>query len=173
MISIISGTNRPNSNSLKVSQYYSKLLSNSGFESQVLSLEDLPSDFIVNDAYGLRTKAMSELIDTYILSTDQFIFVIPEYNGGFPGVLKAFIDCLSPKDLHNKRAALVGLSSGHAGASRAMDQFSNVLNYLKINVNYCKPKLSGIEALLEQENNSAQIAEKLGVQISALNGFFN
>ncbi|MGB1031542.1 MAG: NADPH-dependent FMN reductase, partial [Flavobacteriales bacterium] len=148
MISIISGTNRPNSNSLRVSEYYSKLLLEHGFENQILNLEQLPADFVVNDSFGSRSEVMSDIIATYVQPVEHFIFVIPEYNGSFPGVLKAFIDCLPPSDLHHKSSALVGLSSGYAGGARAMDQFTNVLNYLKVNVNYCKPKLSGIDGLI-------------------------
>ena len=82
-------------------------------------------------------------------SFKKFVFVIPEYNGSFPGVLKAFIDSLDFLKLSGKKAALIGLSSGHAGGLRALDHFTEILHHLKIEVYSDKPKLSGIEKLID------------------------
>jgi NAD(P)H-dependent FMN reductase len=148
---IISGTNRPNSNSLKVSEAYYESLVNMGEDCELLNLEDLPHSFVFSDAFGERSEEMETIIQECIIPADHFIFVIAEYNGGFPGILKAFIDCLPPSILHHKKASLVGLSSGHAGGLRALDQMTNVLHYLKVNVHYAKPKYSGIDAMISQE----------------------
>lgn len=145
MITIIAGTNRPDSNSEKIANFYNNLISE---ESQVLALQDLPNDFVFADTYGEGSSEFNQIVTDKIVNSDKFIFVIPEYNGGFPGVLKAFIDAVPPKEFHNKKAALVGLSSGHTGALRPMDQFSDILHYLKVEVLSAKPKLSGIESLL-------------------------
>ncbi len=151
MITIIGGTNRPNSNSMLISRKYAQHLESKGQSSQILNLEDLPNDFVFCDMFGERTEAMKLIIAQYFENIDKFVFVIPEYNGGFPGVLKAFIDCLPPSVFYNKKAGLIGLSSGNAGSLRGMDQFGNVLNYLKVNVLFAKPKLSQIESLLEKD----------------------
>ena len=55
------------------------------------------------------------------------------------------------KDFNHKKAALVGVSSGHAGALRPLDQFTSVLHYLQVEVYSGKPKLSSIEALLDDD----------------------
>ena len=48
-----------------------------------------------------------EPIQEIVTKTDKFIFVIPEYNGSFPGVLKVFIDaCSFPESFYEKKAAL-------------------------------------------------------------------
>lgn len=145
MITIIAGTNRPDSNSEKIANFYNNLIPE---ESQVLALQDLPNDFVYADTYGEGSVAFNKIVTEKIVNSDKFIFVIPEYNGGFPGVLKAFIDAVPPKEFHNKKAALVGLSSGHTGALRPLDQFSDILHYLKVEVLSAKPKLSGIEGLM-------------------------
>lgn len=134
-----------------VSTKYAKHLADKGQSSKILNLQDLPNDFIYNDMYGNRSDEMKKVIDTYFEKAEKFVFVIPEYNGSFPGVLKAFVDCIPPQSFHNKKAGLIGLSSGFAGSQRGMDQFSNVLNYLKVNVLFSKPKLSQIEAILEKD----------------------
>ncbi len=148
MITIISGTNRPNSNSEKIANFYNNLTPE---KSQVLCLKDLPKDFVFADTYSEGSKEFNQIVNDKIVNANRFIFVIPEYNGGFPGVLKAFIDAVPPKHFHDKKAALVGLSSGHTGALRPMDQFSDILHYLKVEVLSAKPKLSGIEKLIEND----------------------
>lgn len=148
MICVVTGTNRPQSNSEVVSRQYCEILSEMGQEASQLDLISLPHDFVFSDMYGERTEAMQNIIDQYIVPAEKFVFVIPEYNGGFPGILKAFLDAVPPAQFHGKKAALIGLSSGKAGSLRGMDQFTNVLNYLRVNVYHAKPKLSSIEDIL-------------------------
>lgn len=148
MITIIASTNRQGSNSEKIANFYNQLIPEA---SQVLCLKDLPRDFIFADTFGEGSIEFNKIVTDKIINVDKFIFIIPEYNGGFPGVLKAFIDAVSPKNFHNKKAALVGLSSGHSGALRPMDQFSDILHYLQVEVLSAKPKLSGIELLMKDD----------------------
>ncbi len=148
MITIIAGTNRPGSNSEKIANFYNKYTPE---ESQVLCLKDLPRDFVFTDTYGEGSTEFNKIVNDKIVNADKFIFIIPEYNGGFPGILKAFIDAVHPKNFHNKKAALVGLSSGHTGALRPLDQFSDILHYLKVEVLSAKPKLSGVELLIKED----------------------
>ena len=149
MITIVVGTNRPQSNSLVIARHYGRVLEELGEEYCLLALEDLPHDFAYADVFGELREEMTAVRDKYIASTTKFVFVIPEYNGGFPGVLKSFIDCIAPADFHGKKAGLVGVSSGQAGSLRPMDQFTNVLNYLRVNVLYAKPKLSNVMGLID------------------------
>lgn len=86
-----------------------------------------------------------------MVGCDKLIFVVPEYNGGFPGILKAFIDACPSNVFYGKKAGLIGLSAGRSGSLRAMDQLTNVLNYLQVNVYFAKPKLSGIDDLVKSE----------------------
>jgi len=148
MITIISGTNRPGSNSEKIANFYHKFTPE---ETQVLCLKDLPRDFVFADTFCDGSPEFNKIVEKNIIKADKFIFIIPEYNGGFPGILKAFIDAVHPKNFHNKKAALVGLSSGHSGALRPMDQFSDILHYLQVEVLSAKPKLSGVELLIKED----------------------
>jgi len=148
MITIITGTNRENSNSKKVANTYFDILKNKGLESQVFNLEDLHSNFISEDLYGKRTNQGTEIIKKYIETVNQFIFVIPEYNGSFPGVLKLFIDGIEPAFFNNKSAILVGVSSGRAGNIVGLNHFTTVLNHVKMEVLSNKILLSQIESLL-------------------------
>lgn len=149
MITIIAGTNRKNSYSLKVARYYQQQLDKKGIDSEILSLEDLPDNFIVSDLYGARSEAFQP-IQVRITATTKFIFIIPEYNGSFPGVLKTFVDgCLFPDSFVGKKAALVGISSGKYGNIRGVEHFTGVCHYLqlhtlplRIHIPYIKQELT-------------------------------
>lgn len=134
MITIVASTNRPGSSTLKLAKYYQKLLLNRGLEANVLSLMDLPANFVQTDMFGNRS-AEFEPIQQLITATQKFLFVIPEYNGSFPGVLKAFVDaCTFPDSFYDKKAALVGLASGTYGNIRGIDHFAGVCSYLHLHV---------------------------------------
>ena len=145
MITIISGTNRPHSNTLKLAKYYQKSLLKRGQETNLFSLEDLPDTLIKTDLYGKRSEAFRP-IQELVSKTDKFLFIIPEYNGSFPGVLKTFIDaCEFPESFYNKKACLVGLSSGKYGNIRGIDHFAGICSYLHLNVMPLRLHISSIK----------------------------
>lgn len=152
MITIISGTNRVDSVSSQIATYYQKILLQKGEKSNILDLASLPADFIHSALYentGLNSEfnAFQDAID----SADKIVFIIPEYNNSFPGVLKAFIDGLRfPGSFEGKKGALVGISSGTQGASLALSHFTDILHYLGMHVMPLKPKLSRIEKNMEE-----------------------
>lgn len=148
---VITGTNREGSNSEKIANIYIDLLKEAGIHSDRIDLKDLPRDFAFQDMWNGHSETLAKMVQDKIEPATKYIFIIPEYNGGFPGVLKTFIDCIPPKVWNGKKAGLIGISSGAAGALRAMDQFTNVLNYLKVSVLCAKPKLSGIDQILQDE----------------------
>jgi len=144
MITIISGTNRPHSNTLKLAKYYQKSLLERGQQTKLFSLEDLPDNLIKTDLYGKRSPDFQPIQDL-VTNTEKFLFIIPEYNGSFPGVLKTFIDaCDFPQSFYNKKACLVGLSSGKYGNIRGIDHFAGICSYLHLNVMPLRLHLSSI-----------------------------
>lgn len=160
---IVTGTNRPDSNSEIIARQYAEYLDSLGQHAELFLLKNLPRDFVFTDMWDENSSAMQRIIDDLIVPMQKVVFVVPEYNGGFPGVLKAFIDCIPPKLFHGKKAGLIGVSSGMAGGLRPMDQMTNVLNYLKVNVLYNKPKLSGIDGLLD--NPEKRITDERAVSL--------
>jgi len=148
MVSIIVGTNRTDSKSSALAKIYRDGLLSRNVESQILELKDLPSDFIFSECFGNRTSEYQELLDQYIVSAEKFVFILPEYHGGFPGIAKSFLDSFSGELIKGKYAALVGLSAGRAGNLRGLDAYAGVLGYLQVEVLANRPKLSQIEDLL-------------------------
>lgn len=153
MVTIISGTNRPDSNTLKVAKYYQKTLALKGLDSTIFNLEDLPDNLIASDLYGKRSPEF-QAIQEMVTQTTKFLFIIPEYNGSFPGVLKVFIDaCNFPESFYDKKAALVGISSGKYGNIRGVDHFGGVCSYLHLNVLPLRLHIAAIKAELNEHGD--------------------
>lgn len=126
---IISSTDRPNSKSLLVSNYVKGLYKKEGINPEIISLEDFPLRDVVGGKYGDDIPSVNAFREP-ILKADALLFVIPEYNGGFPGVLKIFIDYLPfPGAFEKLPMAFIGVASGAFGALRSVEQFQMVANY--------------------------------------------
>ena len=153
MVTIISATNRPGSSTFKLAQYYQKRLGEKGLEAGLLSLSQLPANLIESDLYGERS-AEFEPIQNIITQTQKFLFIIPEYNGSFPGVLKTFIDaCSFPESFYEKKAALTGLSSGKYGNIRGIDHFTGVCHYMHLHVMPLKVHITSINKEFDENYN--------------------
>lgn len=153
MITIVAGTNRPNSNTEKLAKYYQNRLAEKGAEAGILSLTELPPNLIQTDMFGKRSVEF-ERIQQIVTNTNKFIFIIPEYNGSFPGVLKVFIDaCSFPESFYEKKAALVGLSSGKYGNIRGVDHFTGICHYLHLHVMSLKIHIPEIKKEFDENNN--------------------
>ncbi|MFN8864808.1 MAG: NADPH-dependent FMN reductase [Flavobacteriales bacterium] len=151
MITIVSGTNRSDSYTEAVARMTSDLLSTAGEQVQVLSLRELPGGLLETDLYGKRSPELQAIMDKFIVPVNKFVFVVPEYNGSFPGVLKLFIDAVPPRLWKDKKASIIGVSSGRAGNLRGQEHLTGIFHYLKMHVHYNKPKLSGIEGLMDDQ----------------------
>jgi NAD(P)H-dependent FMN reductase len=153
MVTIIASTNRPQSATLKLAKYYQKKLAGKGLDTNLLSLTELPPNLIQTDLYGKRSAEFQPIQDL-IHATSKFLFVIPEYNGSFPGVLKVFIDaCDFPGSFYEKKAALVGLSSGKYGNIRGIEHFNGVCGYVHLHVMPLRIHISSIRQELDAEGN--------------------
>lgn len=148
---IVIGTNRQDSNSARVAGIYKELLKSREVESEIINLIDLPSDFAFSALYDKSGK--NQDFNPYrekMHRAHKFIFIVPEYNGSFPGVLKTFIDGLKfPQTFTDKKCALVGVSSGVQGAGLALSHLTDIMNYCGTNVLAMKPKLARIDNALK------------------------
>lgn len=149
---IVCGTNRNDSVSSLVSIMYQELLAKFGKTSEVIDLRQLPVDFTFTALYEFSGKnAAFNPFRTLMLEATKFVFIVPEYNGSFPGVLKAFIDGLKyPGTFRDKKSALVGISSGIQGGGLALSHLTDILNYCGTHVLALKPRLAFIEDHLKE-----------------------
>ena len=129
MITVISGTNRPDSNTLKIATHAADGLRLIGEEVELLDLTQLPLELFDGASYGEKPQAFA-VFQNKIIDTDGILTVIPEYNGACPGVMKYFIDMLRfPDSLYEKPAGFIGISAGPWGAVRAVEQLEMVFQY--------------------------------------------
>ena len=128
-LKIISGTDRPNSHAIKISNYVSTLYKEMGIQAEVISLEDFPLHAVIGGKYG-EDIAEVDAFRAPIIEADGLVFVIPEYNGSFPGILKMFVDHLPfPKAFEKMPMAFIGEATGAFGGLRAVEQFQMIANY--------------------------------------------
>ena len=98
--------------------------------------------------------------------------MVPEYNGSFPGVLKAFIDGLDYQEsLKHKKAALIGHSSETQGSALALSHLTDIFNYLGTHVYALKPRLMQIEKHLKDGKLSNAYMQLLIEQMIGFVGF--
>ncbi len=129
-INILSGTDRPGSNALKVSKYSARMMADRA-DVKLFSLEDFPLIDVVGGVYGNKPDSVVSFNEKF-LDADGFLFVIPEYNGGFPGILKLFVDYLPfPEALNKVPVSVIGEADGSFGALRPVEQFEQILMYKK------------------------------------------
>jgi len=144
MYTIISATNRIGSHTEKVAKEYQKILKTKGINASIFSLKNLN---VLEKNPGF-SKAENE----FLIPAQKFIFIIPEYNGTFPGVLKAMIDISDVKRAWwYKKALLVGVSTGRAGNLRGMDQITGSLNHMKMIVHHNKLPISVIDKVMDED----------------------
>jgi NAD(P)H-dependent FMN reductase len=164
MYTIISGTHRIGSHSEKVAAEYRRILQEKNIDATILSLKNM--DVL------RRTPEFLKIENEILIPTQKFIFIIPEYNGTFPGVLKAMIDNSDiEKVWYHKKALLTGVSTGRAGNLRGMDHLSASLHYMKMNVHHNKLPISVIDKVMDK--NGRLNEETLKVIDEQISEFIN
>lgn len=122
---------------LKVASLYNTMLAAQHPNVHLLNLE--------GKAVWERGDEMKQIEKDLLIPTEKFVFVMPEYNGSFPGILKLMMDNSDIKKAWwYKKAMLVGVADGRAGNLRGLDHMTNVLNYLRVNILYNKIPISRI-----------------------------
>jgi len=172
MITLISGTNRPNSNTRKVARNLEQIYAELKVDLHLLDLADLPPEIFSPASYAQKPKSFLPFSDA-ILNSEGLHVVTPEYNGGLPGVLKYFIDMLKfPESFVSRPVCFVGLSAGIWGALRPVEQLQAIFSYRNAHIFPERVFLPGIQDLLD-ENGRLKDAELLQRLRKQTEGFVN
>lgn len=133
--------------SLRVCQIYFDILTEMGENVKLLSLE--------GKEVWERGAPMRQLEEEYLLPAEKFIFVMPEYNASFPGIVKVMMDNtdIRKRVWSDKKALLIGISDGRAGNLRGIEHMTSILHYLKVHVHYNKMLLSRIKEEMDKGGN--------------------
>lgn len=165
-IVILSGTNRPGSNTRKVSGHIEAIYRKLGVSTQLLDLHDLPADTFTPGSYETAPPGVLPFRQA-ILDAAGIHVVTPEYNGGVPGVLKYFIDLLEfPESFEERPVCFTGLAAGIWGALRPVEQLQVIFGYRNAFVFPGRVFLPGISRLLDAQGNftNAEMPERLEQQ---------
>lgn len=128
-ILIVSGTNRPDCNALRVARLLEGHYKAANVSVDVLSLAEMPKEVFEGSSYAVKPPGMIA-IQQRVLEAVGLHIVTPEYNGSFPGVLKYFIDMLKfPESFERKPVAFTGESAGIWGALRSVEQLQMIFGY--------------------------------------------
>lgn len=161
MITIISASNRTGNLTSHFAKHCQLLLKEKGVEAQLLELDSLPTKLPLQSVYEYDTSVFADYAKTYFQNVDKLLFIVPEYNGSFPGILKLFIDAIHPKHYEGKKAALIGVSAGRAGNLRGMDHLTDILHYLQVIVMPHKLPVSQLNSLLEGDVIKDRVTQEL------------
>ena len=129
MLTLLSGTNRPGSNTRKVAARIEEIYSGLKIPLKVIDLATLPPEIFHPSSYETKPESFTPFANA-ILAANGLIVVSPEYNGGIPGVLKYFIDMLKfPESFEKRPVCFVGVAAGIWGALRPVEQLQQIFGY--------------------------------------------
>lgn len=125
---IIAGTDRPDSNTLKVSKIIQGIYKDLGEAVEIIDLKELKQHLHDDIHYGKPSEALQPYLNK-VLGSEGLIVVCPEYNGSMPGILKYFIDHLKfPESFEYRPVCFVGLGAMF-GALRPVEHLQGVFGY--------------------------------------------
>jgi NAD(P)H-dependent FMN reductase len=136
VINIIMGTTRQDRKSEKITLLFKKMADKrTDIITEILDLKEYNLPFLNDEIFPYkREKITDPLIQKWsdrISQADAYIIVVPEYNAGYPGVLKNALDILY-KEWNNKPVGFIGYSGGSTGGSSAIAQLRTVANAFKM-----------------------------------------
>ncbi len=149
MLTIVSASNRKENQTSLFAKACEAYLMSKNVPVSYLGLDEIPLEASFQEIYNYGSSSFTSISENHVENSEKFIFVIPEYNGSYPGVLKVFIDSVLPKFFNGKKACLIGVASGHAGNIRGLDHFCDVMNYLDVNVLPKKLSIPRIDSIIE------------------------
>lgn len=149
-IPLILGTNRKDRKSEFAARWvHSKLAEREGFESQFFDVRDFD---LPQDDYGTGLGPQFPEWRDAIKRADGLVIITPEYNHGYPGVLKSVLDLLLKEYIH-KAVALVGVSAGPWGGTRVIESMLPVVRELGLAVTFTDLNFPSIGSKFDEEGN--------------------
>jgi chromate reductase, NAD(P)H dehydrogenase (quinone) len=172
-IVVIAGTNRPNANALKIARIVESHYIAMKVPVELYSLSQMPAEIFNPASYATKPPAFTAVQDLIVASRGLHV-VSPEYNGGFPGVLKYFIDMLKfPDSFEHKPVAFTGEAAGIWGAIRPIEQLQQIFGYRNAYVFPDRVFIPGINGKLDANGQLTDpaIADRLQKQATGFAAF--
>ncbi len=147
-IPMILGTVRKGRASENVARFvYDETKKREGVTTELIDLRDLKLAF---DDEGEAIKDAS--FSATIQRADGLILVVPEYNHGYPGLLKHALDSNLKEYIH-KAVGICGVSAGGFGGTRMIENLLPVLRELGLVTIFWDGNFSGAQKLFDADGN--------------------
>lgn len=133
-IVLISGTDRPGSNTLKIAKQVEAMMKAQGHDVTLIDAAEMDTTGFKGQ-YFKTSADFKEKFTNKINAADGVIFVFPEYYGDIPGSLKSLIDYLAPiNTFTDKPIAMITDADGMQGGIRGADTLAGIMRHRGANV---------------------------------------
>ena len=145
-VPVILGTVRKGRASENVAKFvFGEVQKRAGVETELIDIRDL--NFPVDDAgEQIKHAKFSETCQR----ADGLIVVVPEYNRGYPGMLKHVLDSNLKEYIH-KAVGICGVSAGGFGGVRVIENLLPVLRELGLVTIFWDGNFSGAQKLFGED----------------------
>src|SRR4051812_4296710 len=147
-IPVILGTTRQGRASENVARFvHGELSKHANVETLLVDIRDV--ELPTTDAgEAIKQSGFSETV----ARADGLLLVVPEYNHGYPGMLKHVLDTNLKEYIH-KAAGICGVSAGGFGGTRMIQNLLPVLRELGLVTIFWDGNFSGAQKLFDVDGN--------------------
>lgn len=152
-IPVILGTARQGRMSEQVARLvFAELSGREGVESELIDIRALsfPAD---DEGSGIKDAKFSETC----ARADAFVLVVPEYNHGYPGLLKHALDTNLSEYVH-KAVGICGVSAGTFGGTRVIENLLPVMRELGLVTIFWDGNFSAVQNVFDESGGLKETA---------------
>jgi NAD(P)H-dependent FMN reductase len=148
LLPVLLGTNRKKRNSAHAAKWLvGEMEKRPEIETRLFDASDFA---FPHDDYGQEIKDLFPEWRDAIIKADGLVIVSPEYNHGYPGVLKAVLDLLLREYIH-KAVAFVGVSAGPWGGTRVIEAMVPMVRELGLVVTFSDLNFPKVQKTFDAE----------------------
>ena len=152
-IPVVLGTVRQGRMSEHVARFvHTELSKRAGVESELIDIREL--NISTADEGG---AARDEGFTAAVARADALVLVVPEYNHGYPGLLKHALDTNLKEYIH-KAVGVCGVSAGPFGGTRVIENLLPVLRELGLVTIFWDGNFSSVGKAFDAEGNLTDTA---------------
>lgn len=145
-IPVILGTTRQGRASENVAKFVlEEVAKRDGVETELIDIREIPLT-TEDEGEAIKDSVFSELV----ARADALVIVTPEYNHGYPGLLKHLLDTNLKEYIH-KAVGVCGVSAGGFGGTRVIENLLPVLRELGLVTIFWDGNFSGAQKLFDHE----------------------
>ena len=149
-IPLLLGTNRKDRASEAVAKWvFKQMQGREEIESVFFDVRDFA---MPQDHYGTEIGHLFPEWKDAMTRADGLVIVTPEYNHGYPGILKSVLDLLLKEYIH-KAVSFVGVSAGPWGGTRVIEAMLPMARELGLAVTFSDLNFPGASSKFDAEGN--------------------